>query len=909
MKRKLVRASLIALLTAALAGCGGGGSDGVNGTSGNNSTTPVTSPGIQVGALTSSQWADLQMQGQITDVTINSPPEVTFTLTDTHGNAIVGLENNYATPAGAALPTQKTVTATIAKLVSGTNGSPSQWVNYNVVTINTAKAYDPAKPTASFSDLRAPTTDSNGTLTYLGNGQYKYKFATDITAVQAYADAYTDSGDKKKADVGDVSYKPTLPHRVVIQISGAARGTGTNTADNLQVAPAVNLANPLNLVYDFVPATGAQLSPQRDIASIESCNSCHSKLAFHGGGRVDTRYCTVCHTNQRKFGQSAAELTTTTVKYDDGSSEIVPSWNKEPRKFPNGESMRDMTIMAHAIHAGEKLPVRAMPTDATTGKNTTSDYIDEVKFPQPLTNCTTCHTGDANAAHKTAEGDNWKTKPSRMACGACHNDVDFATGANHAGLGGIRTDDSACSTCHTADAISKVSHVSVDKTGSEGRGGYPLNTAKDTPTLGFEAGFGPAIPLASATNPPAGVYKLGFEISSVTVASNKATVKYRILKDGSPVTLQNSGYLIDGVDGTPSLYVTYGQKKDGVAAVADWTASISATVKDCRDQVVAKCTQTGPDGSGYYSATLATALPADAKLVTGMLGINYNGLVQLNAPGYPDGIRLREPAFAIKAASSTDARRIIVSAEKCNSCHNQLGVEPSFHSGARNNPQGCSAGGCHDQQKSTGHVGANYGYGGGWSLSTKNMVHGIHGASMRKVPFNYEATAKNHNGLGDIGYPGVLNNCEQCHVPGSYDFSATANAAAVPNLLWSTDANGNMPVPPLGTTVFGLSPWVAKFDSVFSSAGGADFRGDPLVSSPLTSTCFGCHDNDKSVLHMQQNGGRLLQRVSSITGAAAGTPGTSTTDRSGLTTNNTETCMVCHAPGKVADIKVVHGLK
>jgi len=40
--------------------------------------------------------------------------------------------------------------------------------------------------------------------------------------------------------------------------------------------------------------------------------------------------------------------------------------------------MRDFPIMIHAIHMGEKLPVRAMPTDPATGKDTASDYIDNV---------------------------------------------------------------------------------------------------------------------------------------------------------------------------------------------------------------------------------------------------------------------------------------------------------------------------------------------------------------------------------------------------------------------------------------------------------------------------------------------------------------------------------------------------
>jgi OmcA/MtrC family decaheme c-type cytochrome len=862
MMRTIVRGGLIALLTSVLAACGGGGSDGVNGAPGApGPTASVTNPGIQVTSLTPDQWTNLQMQGQILGVDLSAgTPKVTFRLTDLNGNAIVGMDQMYAQAAGAKLPTQKNVFGVIAKLVPGSNGGPSNWVAYTVESFNA---------TTGAIGYRAPNTDSNGTLKYLGDGEYQYTFATDITQVKANVDANAAS----PGDLGDLTYDPGLPYRVVIQISGAARGTSTNTPDgsNSGIA-AANLANPLNLVYD-------SSSPQRDIVKINSCNNCHSKLAFHGGGRVDTRYCVVCHTNQRKYAATnhqASVLGTTTITYDDGSTKVVPSWNPEPLKYPNGNALRDFPIMVHSIHRGEELPVYL-----------NASYINDVAFPQPITNCFNCHTGNANGlngANATPQGDNYKNNPSRKACGACHNDVDFATGANHPAPGGARADDSACKTCHTPDAIANVYHVSVDPTGSVDRGGYPANTAQDVPTPGWPAGQGPAIPLASATHPPAGVHTFKYEIASATIAANKATVKYRILMDGTPATFLPAGnpYLLPNLDGTPSIYVTYGQIQEGVAAAVDWTGNINTTVLNCRNQA-ASCTQTGPDANGYYTATLSSALPADAKLITAELGINYQDFVQLDAPGYA-AIRTREPAFAILTAGSQTARRPIVEAARCNKCHNQLGVAPSFHSGARNNPQGCATGSsCHFEGRASS---------GGWSISAKGLIHGIHGGSQREQPFSYQATAQNLKGYGTIGYPGVLNNCEQCHVPGSYDFSGSANASAQPNLLWTHDATGNM----TSASSIGLSPWIAKLGK-----GPYDYSKDNLVSSPIASACFGCHDSDTAITHMQQNGGRLLQLVSAVTGGAPN-------DTSHLNDFNNETCLVCHGSGKVADIKVVHNV-
>ena len=490
------------------------------------------------------------MKGQITAVTVSSPPAITFTLTDLNGNAIVGLENFYSMVPGNALPTQRTVTAAIAKLVPGTNGSPSKWVSYNVVTV------DAKKTDGSFSGLTTPTTDSNGKLTYLGGGQYKYVFATDITKVKAFVDAST---NPNKADVGDTTYDPSLPYRVVIQIAGAARGTGTNTADGVQVAPAVNLGNPVNLIYNST-------APQRDIVAIESCNACHSALAFHGSGaRVDTDFCVVCHTNQRKYNVTAAVLGTYTKVYDDGSTEVVPSWNMEPRKFPDGNAMRDFPIMIHSIHAGEKLPVR-----------TAASYIDEVAFPQPLGNCRRVPHGLRAQCHAAGRQLEEQPEPHRLRrLPQQHQLRDRRESPGRGRCAGRR------------QQVQDLPHRGCDRDGlshlgrSDGLGGSRRLSGEhgeQRADAGNRFRLWPG-DTARFVDEPAGRGAQGRASSSasVTVAANKATLKYRILFDGTPVTFLPAGnpFLLAGIDGTPSLYVTYGLKEDGVTTVADWTLSIS----------------------------------------------------------------------------------------------------------------------------------------------------------------------------------------------------------------------------------------------------------------------------------------------------------------------------------------------
>jgi OmcA/MtrC family decaheme c-type cytochrome len=859
----------------------------------------------------------------IKGVIIASPPVVTFTVTDANGNGIAGL-GNKSQSATAIVAGLTNIGFTLAKLVPGTNGAPSKWVSYNVLRPPTVaeKAGTIAATTSCDSKTAPtwcgtfPTTDTQGTLVDNGGGNYTYTFYRDPKQVAALVANLIDTADglTKKADLGDLTFDPTLTHRVGIQIGGNAPGTGSNTPNGVTVNPAVAMVNTANVVYDFRP-DGAAVTTTRNIVKIDSCSGCHDGKVLAHGSRKDPQYCMTCHTDQIRYTFSQEASST-------NGGMTLTGTTRPTTAVVDGRALGNFPNMVHKIHMGEELLKQGYFFNAAAeGK------FNDVLYPQPKTNCVKCHDGSASAVNKTANGDNWKMVPSRLACGACHDGINFATGSGTTlsgattghgigSVGGIQEDDSKCSVCHTAQSI-PVAHVTIDPTGSNGRGGYPVNTAPNVPTVGFDTAQGPAIPLASQLgNLPTGVYKINFEVSSVTVAgaagARKATVVYRILKDGTPVTLNATGYLITGVDGSPDIQITYALPQDGITTPVDWTTSATARIIDIRDKKTPAGTgntahsQTGPDANGWYTATLGNVIPDAATLITGVFGIDYQGFVQLNLPAYPKGIRLREPLFVMKTATGQTARRTVVDGAKCNNCHGQLGVSPSFHSGRSNNGAGCAL--CHTPNNSTGHTGPatlaspDQQFGGAWSVSAKNLIHGIHGSSKRQNDYTYEATAANPRGLGEVGYPGVLRNCEQCHVPGSYDFSNTANQAAVPNMLWTTEAKtdmtNNATTNPGNLPSRGLSPWVTTL-----GRGQVDYRTDNLVSSPISSACFGCHDSKLAYSHMQQNGGSIYASVSTVsTGGARPATGTTT----GFSFTKVETCMVCHASGKVADIKAVH---
>jgi len=60
-----------------------------------------------------------------------------------------------------------------------------------------------------------------------------------------------------------------------------------------------------------------------------------------------------------------------------------------------------------------------------------------------------------------------------------------------------------------------------------------------------------------------------------------------------------------------------------------------------------------------------------------------------------------------------------------------------------------------------------------------------------------------------------------------------------------------------------------------------------LVKSPITAACSACHDSPTDLNHMQQMGGSFYQKRS-------------------LAMVQTEQCMLCHGPGRVAAIADVH---
>ena len=857
----------------------------------------------------------------------------------------------------------------IAKLVAESkdattqNTIPSKWVNYEFVKMPTTAA-------ANGSIVATPDPEFDiANLVDNGDGTYQYTFDCDLGKVKGIAATLGASLSKPfdVADLGDLTFDTTATHRVIMMLGGAAGGTP--------------VAKSVTVTYDFVPS-GAAVTATRELVEIAACNSCHQHLALHGSffpPVTDTKACVVCHTDQMKYGST--ESYPLLVDSNNTGTTLVPGPNPEFAAFDSGNTTRidgravpAFPNFIHKIHMGENLGM--------TGTDFLGTPFD-TRFPQDVKNCTKCHIATG------AQKDNWNMVPNALACGACHDTISFtsSSGVNHPGL--QQLNDAKCATCHTSDLI-VAAHLPITPPDLT-NGGLPASSGGVAGNTHTNASF-----IASTSDRlPATAMAITWVLNTASVDANgHPTWNFTPYLNGSttPATIQTyaastTNELFANMVGTPSLYMAFSIPQDGIANPADFNSSVSVSMKAAwrgttawawntasapnvwsgnKDLRAGGTTWTAnPDGS-YTAHYAAATIPASATHITAGIGFNY-GVVsyaavsnatatQLNSGSLTDALPLTQtnlpspyaysaatfqgglsaPAPVVRlAVNSSDVRREVVDNTRCQACHLKLGlftnpaVAATFHSGQRNDGAACVF--CHNVN---GFDATSF-----WSYNTKEIVHAIHSADMRTQDFTWEP----QDSMWNIGYPGVLNDCQQCHLAGTYDFTATDSAAALPNLLWTTVGAGTTPASATAATAAnGGSPiseyvnwaWSTNYGTGFygntslaaasktwpsngtgtpitgNVAVGSTLEADPttLVSSPISSACFACHDSAATRAHITTNGGSLFVARSTVETVSASLSGTtlSTTVTSPITTK-VEQCLLCHGAGAVADIDVVHG--
>ena len=926
------------LLAVALAGCGGGGGGDTpaaapaGGAAAAAPAAPAvavptgTAP-VTVTALTPAQFAALTPTVTVGSVGISSPPTVTFALSDgpTTNNPIIGwgMTNQSAT---ATLPNQAWLRFSLAKLVPGTNGSPSKWVSYIVTTVPTYKSS--TDKTIVDAVPRTPTADREGTLVDNKNGTYTYTFARDITKVKDIVAAATLTAPKVAADLGDLTYEPNLTHRLAIQISGDARGTGSNTATGAASGvTAVPLANPVNVIYDFVPATGKAVAAtdfQREVVVKAVCNECHEKLTLHGS-RNETQYCVVCHTDQLKFGSANVASTagkfpalteTATVNATTG----ITSYSYAPRMLlADGVSIGDFPVMVHRIHNGGSL--------VKENYNLANVVFDNKGYSM-LGNgqrmCIKCHDNT-----QAAQADNHVNKPSRLACGACHDGIDWATGKGST-LGDKAAYAAAKTQAATGTGVASTATLAASGHTGKAQSGDALcalchgpadikvfhrteNVTKHNPTVDPGLVHFTYDIKSAAVNSTSNDLTIVFKIDAATADANG------VLGAAAPVTFlpaaAGMANPLTGFTSSPSFLLAWAEAQDNIATPIDYNnkgvklaqaVSISiANLLNTSHANAANQSLSGPDATGYYTATLKGAgtikFPVGAKLRTVGLQAYFTQISPASG---------RHAISAVKGVTGDTARRTVVDSNKCANCHEWF----EGHGGSRtSNIQVCVM--CHVPGMPTSGRGIADATVNAWTWTAdeykmvkewkglfgfdqstvnaalkfpvttnnfKDMIHGIHAGRERVTPF-VDARDRTPSAITlldfrRMDFPGRLNTCETCHVAGTF---SNVSATALASTYEAIDAAYAAAIA-AGTA----TPALAK--TALNTA-----NSDDTVTSPFAAACISCHDSVAAQSHVANNGGKIMVKRSVFQTAVA-TPG------------GGESCATCHGAGKAEDPAAVH---
>lgn len=483
---------------------------------------------------------------------------------------------------------------------------------------------------------------------------------TGQSAVQASADS---GGTWEDLGLGRAKYrfKTALP-----------AGFASNKTHTLGIYATRNLTAILgknyyaNVLYDFRP-DGQAVTESWQGFQTATCNSCHDPLQTHGGARREVKLCVLCH-------------------------------NATQSLDPDTGNKVEFREMIHKIHRGKDLPsVKTGRPYQIIGFNQSVHDYSTVAFPRDIRNCTTCHQG-------TSEAHIWYSRPSRAACGSCHDNVNWETGENHAA--GPQADDQACASCHIPEGESEFD-ASV-------KGAHTVPT-KSKQLRGLE-----------------------MEILGVSNAApgQKPTVTFKLTNkdDGTavdPATLSGLSLVLGGPTTDYATYVS----ENALAATFDGTTA---------------------------TYTFKAALPADAAGTWVVTGEAYRAVTLDNhtETGLATRDAARNPIFYVAVSDAqAQPRREAVDLAKCNNCHGELAV----HSLRRYKVEYCVV--CHNPTK-TDAPRRPADQQPAESIHFKYMIHKIH--SGEDLTREYTTWASRAHNFNEVRYPGDRRNCTACHKPGAY---------------------------------------------------------------------------------------------------------------------------------------------
>jgi OmcA/MtrC family decaheme c-type cytochrome len=558
---------------------------------------------------------------------------------------------------------------------------------------------------------------------------------------------------------------------------------------------------------------GVEIRTNRYLPENIPANNAPYDFVPAGGAPVETRLivnnaaCNACHDNLELHGEARFDVEYCVTCHNPYS--IDPDTASEPW----GGSV-DMKVMIHKIHYG----VNLANGYRVVGYGGNEHDYSNIVFTQDVRNCTTCHQeSDATVP----QASNWRTVQNRASCGTCHDDIDWAAGDHPGDF--VFTDDTQCADCHNETSGVTAVHVPV---------AHQLQEEIAAEAFQYE--------VVSVTDTAPGQVPT----ATIRVSNPLDGTTYDINDAAGPFQLGGSRLKLD-ISWT-SVALGNVDPNDDLARSADSGAPFAPIQIDFQSGAVA-------DGNGNFTKAAPAAIPtgiagSGIAVIEGRAAVDIGGDLD-NLPVSSDTL-----AFAITDASAQD-RRNIVDIAKCNDCHKNLALHGDNRSG---NTEVCST--CHNpnatdinRRVADSECDIELGLDDA-PIDMKRMVHQIHAGNVGIC--GYRNSAHDYNGLV---YPGRLNNCEGCHLEGTY---------------------------------YPVDPTVIPATTVDAGADRSSLLDDVAIS-PNTSVCSSCHTSTLAANHMIQNGGDF----------AAGKDETGA-----LTSSGNETCQLCHGPGSSADVGELHGV-
>lgn len=228
--------------------------------------------------------------------------------------------------------------------------------------------------------------------------------------------------------------------------------------------------------FDLRVGDSAVAAPRR-VTAQENCARCHVDLRVHDGLWGDVATCLLCHTSGAEDANipsvqsgtpgvsidarvlfhklhNGAHLQTVLGIGFDANGEM--EYTSTPRRYVTTDSeggVHDWSTTGFPAWPNRSIP---MPPSFGYGALSAAAKEQDDRMRMGVTSCAACH-GDPDGAGplgEPAQGDIAYAQPSRRACGACHDAVDFtrSTVINQQEMP-PQLDDSLCNTCHLVEGF------------------------------------------------------------------------------------------------------------------------------------------------------------------------------------------------------------------------------------------------------------------------------------------------------------------------------------------------------------------------------------------------------------------------------------------------------------------------